>query len=360
MRSGAAAVVAAVIASSCVMVDDQLQVNLLGACRLPDGSVGVVLSDGGIDDSSLDAGFGGVLPDCGPQQPVGTGGGGGGGGDGSVDHGDGGVDYGDGSVADPVPAPVPGSGKDGDNGTAVLVMLRVDQGTANIATNLQDLLKRITDALQNQGLAVRSVAVAEMYAIERIWASRVGQKSPPALASVLRAVSASRTAAAPTNCTTAALGNQGANALSWNQNEVTPFLPIPAAVLVVLIDPGARPHPLGDCVTSTFSADPVYWIPLQRKFRLGQTRFLMIATPENGDAAAMRAHCLAVPNFPTTGLDVLAPSSQPFFDPWSASMNAIQEGLATRVDLCDALGSGAAPTWDAMAKQWYQTLETLR
>ena len=119
-----------------------------------------------------------------------------------------------------------------------------------------------------------------MYAIERIWASRVGQKSPPALASVLRAVSASRTAAAPTNCTTAALGNQGANALSWNQNEVTPFLPIPAAVLVVLIDPGARPHPLGDCVTSTFSADPVYWIPLQRKFRLGQTRFLMIATPD--------------------------------------------------------------------------------
>ena len=44
MRSGAAAVVAAVIASGCVMVDDQLQVNLLGACRLPDGSVGVAQS----------------------------------------------------------------------------------------------------------------------------------------------------------------------------------------------------------------------------------------------------------------------------------------------------------------------------
>ncbi len=239
-------------------------------------------------------------------------------------------------------------------------MLRVDQGTANIASNLQDLLKQIMDSLQSAGLAVRSVAVAEMYAIERIWASRAGQKSPPALASVLRALSASRTAAAPTTCTSFALGNQGANALNWYQNDVAPFLPIPAAILVVLIDPGARPHPLGDCVTSGFSVDPVSWIPLQGKFRLGQTRFLMIATPENGDAAAMRAHCLAVPAFPTAGLDVLAPSSQAFFDPWSTQMNAIQEGLATRVDLCDALGSSAAPTWAAMAKQWYQTLETLR
>src|SRR2546430_15013698 len=112
--------------------------------------------------------------------------------------------------------------------------------------------------------------------------------------------------------------------------------------------------------STLFPYTTLFRSPLQGKFRLGQTRFLMIATPENGDAAAMRGHCLAVPNFPTTGLDVLAPSSQPFFDPWSASMNAIQEGLATRVDLCDALGSGAAPTWAAMAKQWYQTLETLR
>src|SRR5437868_14725664 len=86
----------------------------------------------------------------------------------------------------------------------------------------------------------------------------------------------------------------------------------------------------------------------------------MIATPENRDTAAMLAHCLAVPNFPTAGLDVLAPSSQPFFDPWSAQMNRTQEGLATRVDLCDALGSGAAPAWHAMAKQCYPTPEERR
>ena len=353
MRSGAGAAVAAALASSCVvLVDDRLQSNVLGACLLPDGGIGIALPDGGIEDAPLDAGFNDVVPNCATQGDDGGGGG--------VDYGDGGVDYGDGGVANLAPAPVPGSGKDGDNGTAVLVMLRVDQGTVNIATNLQSLLKQISDALKGAGFAVKSVAVAEMYAIERIWASRVGQKSPPALANVLRAVSASRGAAAPTACTTAALGSQGASVWSWNQDEVTPFLPTPAAILVVLIDPGARPTPFGNCATSNFSADPVYWIPLQRGFHLRQTRFLMIATPENGDAAAMRSHCLAVPNFPTAGLDVLAPSSQPFFDPWSAQMNGTQEGLATRVDLCDALGSGAAPAWNAMAKQWYQTLEKMR
>ena len=177
---------------------------------------------------------------------------------------------------------------------------------------------------------------------------------------VLRSVSASRSAAPPTACSTTELGNLGANIWSWNQDSVTPFIPLPSALLVVLIDPGARPMALAGCPTGGFSADPVSWFPLQRKFRLGQTRFVMIATPENGDAAAMRAHCLNVPGFPVEALDVIAPSALPFFDPWSAQMDGIQDGLATRVDLCDALGSNADAIWGAMAKQWSQRLEGLR
>ena len=115
---------------------------MLGACLLPDGGIGIVLPDGGIDDAPLDAGFNDVVPNCATQGDDGGGGG--------VDYGDGGVDYGDGGVANPALAPVAGSGKDGDNGTAVLVMLRVDQGTVNIATNLQSLLKQISDA-RDQG-----------------------------------------------------------------------------------------------------------------------------------------------------------------------------------------------------------------
>jgi hypothetical protein len=360
-----AAVFAATVSACVVIVDPPITDDLQNACRLPDGGLVIMLPDGGMEDVPPDAGITRFVPYC-PRDPIGIGfgdgGGGGGGGDGGGGGGDdldGSIDFGDGGGGI-TQGPIPGTGKDGDNGTAVLVMVRVDQGTANIATNLQDMLKQIADALGAQGLAVQSVAVAEMYANQRIWASRVGQRSPPALANVLRSVSASRSAAAPTACSSIELGNQGATAWSWNQDSITPFSPLPAALLVVLVDPGARPNALASCATSSFSAEPVSWFPLQRKYRRAQTRFLMIATPENGDAAAMRAHCLAVPNFPVAALDVVAPSVQPFFDPWAAQMNAVENALAARVDLCDALGSGAQGIWANLAKQWYQTLSGLR
>ncbi|TMA45620.1 MAG: hypothetical protein E6J82_01585 [Deltaproteobacteria bacterium] len=48
------------------------------------------------------------------------------------------------------------------------MMLRIDQGTANLATPLQVLLKQITTSLTQQGLLVTSVAVSELYAQEAI------------------------------------------------------------------------------------------------------------------------------------------------------------------------------------------------
>jgi len=243
-------------------------------------------------------------------------------------------------------------------------MLRIDPGTANLATPLQVLLKQIAAALTQQGLLVTSVAVSEMYAQEPIWALRDEPKNPVAdtLAGALRGVSASRTGTLPTSCPTDALMNEGAALWAWTYaGSVRPFTPGPGALMVVLIDSGARPHPFSDCHADNFSnADPTGWVRLDRTLRIRQTLFLMLATPENGDLTALRQRCAAIPGFPLAGLDVLAPSSMGFFDSWAAQMNARKPDLASRIDLCDALGSAAPAMWDGIARRWYQILETLR
>jgi hypothetical protein len=243
-------------------------------------------------------------------------------------------------------------------------MLRIDQGTANLATPLQALLKQVTTALTQQGLLVTSVAVSEMYAQEPIWALRDQPKAPIAdkLAVALREASASRAGTLPTSCPTDALLNEGAALWAWTYaGSVRPFTPGPGALMVILVDSGARPHPFDDCHADDFSnADPTRWVRLDRTLRIRQTLFLLLATPENGDLTALRQRCAATPGFPLAGLDVLAPSSMGFFDPWAAQMNARKPGLANRIDLCDALGAAAPGLWNDIAKRWYQILETLR
>jgi hypothetical protein len=244
-------------------------------------------------------------------------------------------------------------------------MLRIDQGTANIASPVQIVVNQITGALTDAGLQVTSVAVSEMYAQQPVWASRdIKNPVPGSLADLLRDVSTTRTAAPPTTCSTDALLNEGASLWAWNTggaNNVLPFSPGPDALLVVLIDSGARPQALTSCHPDAFSAsDPISWARLDRALRLGQTRFLMLATTENPDLTAMRQRCAAVPGFPLAALDVLAPSSNAFFDPWADQMNAKRSGLANRIDLCDALGAGAPGIWQDVAKSWFQVLETLR
>jgi hypothetical protein len=41
-------------------------------------------------------------------------------------------------------------------------------------------------------------------------------------------------------------------------------------------------------------------------------------------------------------------------------MNARKPELAKRIDLCDALGTGARALWQDIAKGWFEVLETLR
>ena len=247
-------------------------------------------------------------------------------------------------------------------------MLRIDQGTANIASPVQIVLKQITDALTDAGLQVGSVAVSEMYAQQPVWASRdVKNPVPRSLADRLREVSTTRTAAAPTTCSTDALLNEGASLWAWTTagaSNVLPFSPGPDALLVpvsceylpilglklfsdalarIRTRIGAPCNVLGYLLTM-----------YDRRERITlEIEGLMRKT-------VMRQRCAAVPGFPLGALDVLAPSSIAFFDPWADQMNTKMSGLANRIDLCDALGSGAPGIWQDVAKSWFQVLETLR
>jgi len=274
---------------------------------------------------------------------------GGGGGDGPIGFGD----------AGDAGFPIPGSGEDGDNGTAVLALVRIDQGTANLADAIPDLLGLIVDRFKPEGLKVTSVTVADLYRKQPLWASRP-ETTPPALSSVLRgAAAAAATSAIPSSpCATAALQSSGPELRTWLVNGVRPFVPTPGAVLILLIDSGGRPSPLGSCTSAKdWTADPVQWAwPMH----VGRTHFTFLATPENGDLSALRAHCIGVSGFPTSALDVLAPSANAYFDPLSVQMNALVSGLVHRVDLCDALGSGAQGFWSDVAARWVPILAASR
>jgi hypothetical protein len=241
-------------------------------------------------------------------------------------------------------------------------MMRIDEGTANLASPLQALLKQIADALNTQGFLVSSVALSDLYVPQPVWASTDTRNPvPESLATVLRLAAASRPATQPTSCTTDALLAEGSTLSGWISGNIRPFSPGPGALMVVLIDSGARPHPLAECRSDDFSnADPIRWAQLDRILRIRQTLFLMLATSESGDLSGMRQRCGAIPGFPMSGLDVLAPSSNAFFDPWAAQMNGRKPELANRIDLCDALGSGAPALWQNIAKRWFSVLETLR
>jgi hypothetical protein len=280
-------------------------------------------------------------PDATVPPPIG-----GGGGDGPINFGDGGP-------------PIPGSGEDGDNGTAVLALVRVDQGTANLADSIQALLGLIVDRFKPEGLKVTSVTVADLYRKQPLWASRP-EATPPPLSSVLRgAAAAAATSGIPSSpCATAALQSAGPELRAWLVNGVRPFVPTPGAILILLIDSGGRPSAMGGCTAAKdWTADPVQWAwPMH----VGRTHFAFLATPENGDLSALRAHCIGVSGFPTSALDVLAPSANAYFDPLSVQMNGLVPGLVHRADLCDALGSGASGFWSDVAARWVPLLAASR
>jgi hypothetical protein len=243
----------------------------------------------------------------------------------------------------------------------VLALIRIDQGTTNVADSVQDLLGLIADRLGQGGLKVTSVTVADLYRPRPLWASHVGGPTPPSLSGTLRAAAAASAGVASASCATEVLQGSGHALVNWLVNGVRPFFPIPGALLVVLIDSGARPSPLTNCTSASYwAADPVQWVWLGNSTSRARTHFAFLATPENGDLSGMRARCIGVSGFPMTALDVLAPSSNPYFDPLSTQINGLAPGLVNRVDLCDALGSGSGAFWADVAARWVPVLAASR
>jgi len=254
----------------------------------------------------------------------------------------------------------PGSGLRGDQGTGVLVMMRIDRGTANLADAIELLVKQFSDQLEAAGLKTSSVAVADLYRGNLIWGTRLNTNPRRPLADALRLQAAQvDTTVRLSGCTTEGLRSIGSRVGNmFTEDGIMPFYPEPGAFAILMIDTDARPQPLSACPgASMFATNPASWLyfygpPMARP----RIRFALAGTSESLSANAMRAQCLQIGGFPTSALDAVAPSNVPFFDPLTDQLNAVQAGFATRTDLCALLGNDASKTLGDFAKRWVQVL----
>ncbi len=285
----------------------------------------------------------------------------------------------------PVPVPFPGSGQGGDVGTDQLWLVRIERGTANLASAYESLISDMTFQLAASGAQVRTIAVASLYDGRILWAQGENLPTPPAsLAETLRHY-ANLTTEAPRICTTVALASLGtylSGAQVHYPDELytgeempdprlrtgRPFVAPPGAFLVGIIDHGERPidpdasgcKAGGQDPASTFAAaDPATWLRTSEGTGLprARTRFAFIGTGEGISTEELRSKCLGQPNFPTAVLDSLAASPVPFFDLVSKGMNERASGLASRIDLCEAIGGTWAEKAKVFTDAWVETLK---
>jgi hypothetical protein len=247
----------------------------------------------------------------------------------------------------------PGSGLGEDGGTGQLWLVRVDRGLANLADSIQLLVERTTYALGAAGLSTRGIAVVSLYGGDLIWSTldartaRIGT-----LATALRA----RTAfdnPLPSGCATSQLLRLGPQLSDLGGQP--PFSVRPGALLVALVDHGTRPVALTSCgnPAAALGADPACWAAFRGTvLPRAQLRFALFATPETGTTADLRTRCAGVPGLPLEAIDALAPSTLPYYDPLAAQIDQGQPDLATRFDLCRAIGSDAPAALATFASAW--------
>jgi hypothetical protein len=246
----------------------------------------------------------------------------------------------------------PGSGVGNDGGTGQLWLVRIDRGTANLADSIQLLIQRTTTALAAAGLKARGISILSLYDGFPIWSTTDASSNAvpwTTIAGSLRA-RAGLDAPAPDGCATSRLLTVGQGLAAAGGFGITP-----GALLVAIVDHGARPVPIASCgdPAASLAQDPACWAVFGNTvLHRADFRFAFFATPETGTTAQMKASCLAVPGFPTDTLDSLEASDQPYYDPLDQEMDAQQPALATRFDLCNALGSGAPAQLAAFASSW--------
>jgi len=249
-----------------------------------------------------------------------------------------------------------------DGGTGQLWLVRIDRGTANLADAIQTLISQTTAALRTAGLSPRGIAVLSLYQGNQgnlVWATTDARAaSLTTIATALRSRAALDNPS-PAGCATSSLLNAGGQLPGIGAPASAPFGIRPGALLVGIVDHGARPAPLASCgiPAAVVGADPACWALFAGTvLHRASFRFAFFATPESGTTAAMRTSCLAVPGFPVGTLDALESSDLPFYDPLAQGIDEGQPDLATRFDLCQAIGTDAPRQLAALANAWGQLL----
>ena len=252
----------------------------------------------------------------------------------------------------------PGSGAGQDGGIGQIWLVRIDRGTANLADSIQRLIQRTTGALRDAQLSPRGIAVVSLYDGALIWSTRDASRDPLNTVATLLGARAALDNPAPAGCATFQLFDVGRR-LSQIGAPAGPFATPPGALLVGMVDHGARPAPLASCgdPAAALAADIACWASFgSLVLPRAELRFGFFATPETGTTAQMKTSCLAVQGLPVTTIDSLEASDFPFFDPLAQQMEQRQPGLATRFDLCRALGSDAPAQLATFANAWAQLL----
>src|SRR5207253_1349376 len=174
-----------------------------------------------------------------------------------------------------------------------------------------------TGALRDAHLAPRGIAVVSLYDGAVLWSTQDASRDPLSTIATLLGSRAALDNPAPAGCATFSLLDVGRR-LSSIGAPVPPFANRPGALLVGLVDHGARPAPLASCgdPAAALAADIACWasfgsVVLPR----AEFRFGFFATPETGTTAQMKTSCLAVQGLPVTTIDSLEASDFPFFDP---------------------------------------------
>ncbi|MCY1075314.1 hypothetical protein [Archangium lansingense] len=302
----------------------------------------------------------------------------GGGGYGDGGYGGGPRDGGGGEDGGPAPTTsFPGSGQGGDPGTGVLWLVRIDRGTANLADSYAALIRGMTAQLSAEGFDVRMTGVASLYESRLYWSKGGKELAVSDLRSLLENAAASTEGSAPSACSTAALAEMGSR-LNWasvspvdysTPSGGSPFSTSVGALLVVVLDHGARPVAYGSssCGTSGMtpadwfggSHDPAAWLNRSSygwTLPRSQTRFLFVGTSESESYQQLRERCAAMSNFPRTALDAIGPSSTVFYSSFSNGLNNHQAGLGTWQDLCTAVAGDWTGFSSRFAKDWAELL----
>ena len=274
-------------------------------------------------------------------------------------------------------APFPGSGQNGDQGTGVLWLVRIDRGTANLAPAYAATLRAMNQQLIAEGFSVRTTAVASLYEPRLYWATYGDSATVAEIQSLLESAANSVEGAAPSTCSTTALADLGSQLSSVgtmgpgasSPSGYAPFGPPLSALLVGVLDHGSRSvsyntsscTPSGESPAAWFGGtrEPASWLNRTNfgwSLPRSQTRFLFVTTSETENYDQMRSRCAGMTNFPRAGLDAISPASVSFYGDFAFNLGNYQSGLGTQVDLCNALGGDWAAFSRNFARDWVSLL----